>query len=449
MSALLYASLITALPTGALTSSTATTAAGLHAALKALAAEEARLSAAVLRLEAIRTATAAEAPGLPITVSGLLQGQFETYQDSADQLKTGGGLQNRDRFSIRRARLRVGAEWTWVRLGLEVDGNTTSSAKLQLWHAEASFLWRNPDAADPWVVATVGLLDTPFGAEVLESPRLRPFAERSLASRAIFPAEPDLGVRLSGTLRFFDWSIALLNGQPLETKSGFSGLSPTAAKDLVLRFAAHGAPTESLHLSGGISVLTGRGFSPGRDAGKASVGWRDLDENGEIDGTSELQGTAGAGAVASTTFARWAVGAHLSARLLTSLGATELRAEAVLATNLDRGLYLADPVLIGIDVRELGFYAAVLQDLGPYLKIGVRFDSYDPNSDAFESRAGKIYPYPLTVRTIAALVSLSLFEHLRILAEYDFVRDAYGRTSAGVPTDRPNDGLLVRAEVSL
>src|SRR4029079_19144208 len=90
--------------------------------------------------------------------------------------------------------------------------------------------------APPIIKLTGGLFDTPFGYELVESPRTRFFMERSLASRAFFPAEPDFGVRLSGAISLFRYAVAVVNGEPLGTKNGFPGQDPNATKDVVARF---------------------------------------------------------------------------------------------------------------------------------------------------------------------------------------------------------------------
>ena len=45
--------------------------------------------------------------------------------------------------------------------------------------------------------------------------------ERSLQSRAFFPAEPDLGVRLSGEIAWLRYAFAVVNGEPRGIPAGF------------------------------------------------------------------------------------------------------------------------------------------------------------------------------------------------------------------------------------
>ena len=57
------------------------------------------------------------------------------------------------------------------------------------------------------------------------------------------------------------------------------------------------------------------------------------------------------------------------------LRALQLAGEVVIARNLDRGLFPADPVASGRDLRELGYYAQMVQEITLCL-LGVRYDVY-------------------------------------------------------------------------
>ena len=181
-----------------------------------------------------------------IVITGYLQSQLENHDDSEDQLRPGGTPLNQNRFLIRRGRIRVEREWQYSALMMEIDGNTTKGPAIQLFKAEASLLYRAPGEAPspPMVKLTMGLFDAPFGYEVLESPRNRFFMERSLQSRAFFPTEPDLGVRLSGELGWFRYSLAVQNGEPLGTVN-FPGQDPNNHKDFIARIGAIAKPDPS------------------------------------------------------------------------------------------------------------------------------------------------------------------------------------------------------------
>ncbi len=248
---------------------------------------------------------------LGIYVSGYIQAQYENSQLSEDQLQQGGLPLNQDRFLVRRARLRVDRAWQWAHAALEIDGNTTRGPAFGLRRAEVSLLYRNANAeAPPWVRLTAGLTEIPFGYEMTDSSRSRVFMERSTGSLALFPGEPDVGVRLSGGASFFRWSIAALNGEPIDDRPGRPGRDPNAAKDIVGRVGIDTQVHDKLRIAGGASFLGGKGFHAGTEATKNSVIWRDLNENGVLD-AGELAALPGTAAVPSQSFERWVIGADL------------------------------------------------------------------------------------------------------------------------------------------
>jgi hypothetical protein len=383
-----------------------------------------------------------------LSVGGYLQAQLETHQDSTDQLAQGGALLNKDRFSIRRARVSLTGEWEYAALALEVDANTTNGPQVDLRKAEASLQYRPDRSRPPVIMATLGQFDTPFGYELVESPRTRWFLERSTLSRAFWPGEPDLGVRFAGALGFFRWTIAGINGEPLGESTPYSLQDPNAAKDVVFRLGVDVPVRDEFQIAGGISAIRGKGFHPGTDATKSSLTWVDVNGDGLIQPT-ELQPITGRAATPSQNFDRWAVGADLRMNFRSFLGVTKVYGEFVVASNMDRALYPADPVTTGVDQRELGFYAGILQDITPYGVIGFRYDMYDPNSDAFDKRAGRLLPFSEVVTTYSPLIGVAIPDRARLLVEYDIIKDAFARDATGVPADLKNNTWTLRLQVQL
>jgi hypothetical protein len=383
-----------------------------------------------------------------ISIGGYVQAQYEAHQDSEDQLRQGGVLLNQDRFVLRRARLRIEREWRYASVMTELDGNTTHGPSFSFLHAEASVMYRGPgkDAPSPPLVKlTMGLFDVPFGYELVESPRMRPFMERSVGSRAFFPSEPDMGVRLSGALGWFRYAVAIVNGEPRDEKSGFQLVDPNGSKDVVARVGVHVSPREDVELSGGFSMLKGQGFHKGTDATKNSLQWHDLNENGQID-LGELSAIPGTAGTPSQNFGRWAVGADYQLRVKTRIGWTQVYGELALGSNMDRGLFIADPVQNTIDSREVAWYAGIVQEVTPYGLLGFRADSYDPNADFLDRQGGKLVPSSQTIHTYSPLLGLVLPERARLLFQYDVTRDLLGRDLRGVPMDLKNDAWTIRLQ---
>ena len=405
--------------------------------------------AATVRVEREPSLVGGVTGPLGLVFSGYVQAQYENSQASEDQLQQGGTPLNLDRFSIRRARLRVDRVWQWASTTIEIDGNTVRGPTFGLRRAEASLVYRNPDReAPPYARLTAGLSEIPFGYEMTDSARSRYFMERSLGSLALFPGEPDLGVRLSGGLSFFRYALAVVNGEPIDDRPGRFTRDPNAAKDIVGRLGVDTRARDDLRVSGGVSFLTGKGFHAGRDATKNGTLWRDLNENGAID-AGELTAVPATAAVPSQNFSRWAVGADLQFLLETALGRSRLYGEAFLAQNADRGYAVADPILSGNDAREVGFYVAYLQEITKYAIVGFRTDHYDPNADAFDKRGGRLVPFDQSIHTYSPIVGAMLPDRVRILFQYDAIVDSLARDAQGVPTDLKNDQFTIRIQGEL
>ncbi len=176
--------------------------------------------------------------------------------------------------------------------------------------------------------------------------------------------------------------------------------------------------------------------------------WVDTNQNGVID-AGELMGIPGQAATPSANFTHWALGVDLAVRFRTRLGETMIYGEATVAQNLDRGVYVADPVATGINVRELGGYVALVQEVTPYGLLGFRFDYYDPNLDIAQSSAGQLLPFSAAIQTYSPLVGLQLPDRARLLFEYDVVRNNLGLSTTGVPTNLAENHFALRLQVQL
>jgi hypothetical protein len=393
----------------------------------------------------------------PFSVIAFLQTDIHGSQASEDQVQQGGTLLNEDRFVLKTARARLDATWKYVAAQLELEANTVHGPVVRPYHMFGTLRIPNPkDEHLPALAsASLGLFDTPFGFEGPESPRLRYFMDRSVSSRALFPGVPDLGLWVYGALGAFRWSFAAMNGEPLDTR--YQGLAPVSAKQLVTRVGFEAHPRDDLDISGAVSMLRGRGFHPGTDSSKNQITWNDVNEDGSIQ-PAELVGQAATSAIPSQLFDRWAIGADLQVSFRTKLGATRVTGEVTVADNMDRGLYIADPIFLGQDTRELGFHADLTQEITKWAVVGFRYDYYDPNLDAFDKRAGQLIPTNQTIQTLSPLVGFTFagvenhgrsYGKARLLFQYDFIRDHLGRSASGLPTDLANDAWTVRLQVEL
>lgn len=396
-------------------------------------------------------AVAAADYGLYLT--GYVQAQYLHSQLSEDQLQQGGTPLNRDGFAIRRGRVRVGGDWRWVAFAFELDGSTTRGPFFGVRQAHVSALWRNPDATrPPYVMLTAGLTEVPFGYELRLGQREMPFMERSLGSLAMFTGPVDVGVRLRGGVGPFRYDVAVMNGSPLPDVSGSTiAFDPTRRPDVAGRLGFDVRPRR-VAVSGGVSFLTGKGLHAGTDATKNRLVWNDLNENGTYD-TGEIFSVPGTAALPSIGFSRWAFDADVQLGVRTAIGWTRVLAEVTIAQNLDRGVFVADPITAGATLRHLQAYAGAIQEITRWAMLGLRYDYYDYDADLLSHRRGRAVPADASIHTISPMVGAMLPAGVvpvvrgRLVVQYDVVLDALGRDSRGVPSNLKNDQVTVRAQV--
>jgi|GEM_PF-610016 len=387
-----------------------------------------------------------------VTISGFVQGDWaivnQTSQDEVNAA-TGDPLNER-RFTLRRGHVRAAIDRGLVLGALEIDANTVRGPQVRPIDAEASIRW--PPKADdgsrglPFAMATIGLFKTPFGFEVLEADNKRPFLERSAVLRALFPGEFDLGLRLQGGYRFLNYALGIMNGDPIGERA-FPGRDPNQSKDLVFRVGVDTEVMPKVRFEAGVSGVTGSGFHKGTPSTKDTLVWRDVNEDGVVQPT-EIQVIPGTSATPSQNYHRFALGADARLHVaLPRLGELVLRGEIVRATNLDRGLFPADPVSAGRDLREIGWTAGATQEITRYGIVGVRYDRYQPDADASQQLGAHLVPVDMSVSTWALLGGLR-YDGARLLLEYDRNTNAQGRTSSGAPTTLAADVLTLRGEMS-
>jgi hypothetical protein len=406
--------------------------------------------AAILAKQAQQAPPAVGAARLGLRITGYVQADVAFRQSSEDQINTStGDPLNEDRFSIRRARLKTTLDRTYVAGVLEFDGNTVRGPTARIANAEASI--KLPlsvgEGAPPLLMATIGLFKIPFGFEIVESDRDRLFLERSTTERALFPGEYDLGARLQGGWRFLRYSLAAQNGEPIGERS-FPSRDPNHQKDWVGRLGVDGGEGP-VSIAAGFSALYGTGLHKGAAATKPSIQWTDSNEDGVID-SNELRATPGRAAEPSINFPRHALGADLriAVRAL-GLGNTTAYGELYYARDLDRAILPADPTgavdAVGRSYRELGWYVALMQDLGDHATVGARYDYYNPDRDARDNQVGMVVPNDPSYSTLSLVAALRSPEG-RLIAQYDINRNHLGRAPSGLPTNLKDNAFTIRGE---
>jgi len=413
----------------------------------ALRAELARQGAAIEELRAALEAEKHARENPLVKVSGYAQLDWVIHNEaSQDEINgsTGQPL-NQDRFTLRRGHLRVESEKGPVIGSLEIDANTTNGPQVRPLDAEVSYRWpTKPDPAVPSLMATMGLMRTPFGFEVQEPDAVRPFLERSAVLDALFPGQFDLGMRFKAKYRFLDAAIGIMNGNLIGNKV-FPDLDPVQTKDLVGRLGAEVEVVPGIRVEWGVSADTGTGFHPGTPATKNQLVWQDQNGDGLVE-PNEIVAVGGTPATPSQVFHRYALGGD--ARIIVRidpLGDLSFRGEVVNAVNLDRGLEVADPVSAGHDLREVGWSGGATQELTRWGMVGVRYDVYNPNGDASQQRAANLVPIDRTYSTVA-LMGMLRYGGNRLLLEYDINKNPLGLGVNGAPTTLADNALTLRAQ---
>jgi len=369
-------------------------------------------------------------------------------QDSVDELDPATRRPlNQERFLIRRGRVRAEVRRALDAGALsgafELDGNTIDGPAARLLGAQVGYAY---PARAPLVSISAGLFKTPFGAEVPASERDKAFLEPPAFARGLFPGNYDAGVMARGRYGLARWSIALVNGAPVGDAQ-WRGRDPTGSYDVVGRVGAAVSGPRRSRVEAGVSAITGTGLHPGAPPTKDGFQWVDENQNGIIDGVHELQVVPGSPGTPSVTYDRSALGADLQLHwCLRRLGTGTAFGEAVIATNLDRGIRYADPIAASRDLRHLGFALGVVQNVGSVVQAGARYDRYDVDRDASE-RAGIEIVGADQVFSTLALMAAARWRDARLIAEYDHERNPLGRDDAGAPATRSADRVTLRAQV--
>jgi hypothetical protein len=388
--------------------------------------------------------------GRGVSLYGLIQADLAVAQGAQDQINPDNDQPlNTNRFLVRRARLGAHMDRTYGEGAVEIDGNTVEGPALRLVDAHASVKLPGSGAM-PLLMATIGLVRTPFGSEVPQADKDRFFLERSIAARALFPGEYDLGLRLMGGWHFLRYALAVQNGEPLGA-GRFAGLDPNKRKDIVGRLGVDDEILDGIRVAGGASVLSGKGFHPAPSATKATVSWSDTNGDGSLQ-PSEVTGAPATSASSSSSFSRFAVGGDLLVAAKTSwLGDTSVAAQVYFANDLDRGLQPADPLGNATggqarSFRELGYHVALTQQLTDLAAVGVRYDYYDPDRDAYTRVVGNIVPNSSSYSTVSLTAMIVGSGWGRAVLQYDLNRNHLGLDASGYSTNLASNALTLRGE---
>jgi hypothetical protein len=384
-----------------------------------------------------------------VQASGYVQGQYQNFQQSENQLSADGGrLLNNTGFSVPRVRAVIEGSNNWSAAVLEYDIANLNSAFSGVQRAEATLHWRNPKSNVPYLAGTFGVFRTPFGAEAERSARLRYYAENALVTQAFFPGQADLGFRAMGGVAWFRYAVAFVNGHPIN-EPRWGGRAPTKQGDVLGRLGVD-ADLGAVRIIGGASLLKGKGFSPGSPATKDTITVRDVNESGVVTPQSVTL-IPGRAATASRTFERWGTGVDLELSAnVADVWRFWLRGEFLFGQNLDRNLFISDPILLGYNQRSYGAVGSFDNIIYQVGLLGFRYDFYQPDPDSTARIGGDVVRSSRRIETATFLAGLQLpGTNTRIFAEYDRVKDHLALATSGRPADLKNNRFILRLQVSL
>lgn len=260
-----------------------------------------------------------------IKFSGYIQARYESDETSTDGVDANGNSTNKDRFDVRRARIKLTANPS-IRTLLVYQADLTDDVTTK----DAYLGYIIGDSQDIAATFLLGQMKWPFGWEIIESSAVRETPERSIVIQKLFPGERDKGAMFSSPLSDrFRWEAGLFNGTGANTDDNNS------VKDFVgrLRYKVNS------RLNAGVSGYFGKTFVP--PANPPGLG-TNVDKN--------------------------RYGADFQYYLRTAT----VKAEWIFGKN--------------DETDSQGGYLQLAQNFGPKYTGVVKYDTYDPNTDASGDR---------------------------------------------------------------
>ncbi len=375
---------------------------------------------------------------------GYIQPQYQIAQKKGIASYEGGNFQKNtdNRFMVRRARLK--SEYQLLsKNGLEKKG--LFSLQMEVTERGVNII----DAFARWYVApqfsvTAGMMDHPYGNEVLTSSSNMESPERGRASQILLPGEKDLGAMVSfepkGTIwEYFKLDAGFFNGQ------GYSG--PTdfdSFKDLNVRLSMKPLLVDvNQTLSGGLSALYGGWVQENRHRYhmEGYMGNKSFVDDSSLNNMGSKAPREYLG------FDAQYVWKHRR-------GKTELRGEywkgvqsGTSATTVSPGTLPTDPVF----VREFdaAFFYLVHSVLDNKWEVVLKYDWYDPNKEVSGEAitpTGNFTRADIKYNTLGLGLTHYITPNLKILCYYAMVNNE-STSLNGYTSDVEDNVFTLRMQV--
>ena len=347
-----------------------------------------------------------------LKISGFIQAQYQYADTVGAKTFNGGnfGKETDNRFSVRRARLKVAYERSFGSAVIQINvGEKGVDVKNAYINLIAPF-------AKP-LSLTGGIFDRPFGYAISYSSTAMEVVERPIVFETLFPSQQDVGAMLS-----FD----------APSSSVFSGLKVSAGffngnainqdvdkyKDFIghLSFDGFGLG-DNVHLNLGASTYIGNVYNPAATVYEM--------RNGAFAPTTEKVGAK---------LRRRYVGFDGQLSIKTAIGKTQLVSEYIWGKQPGTEKSSASPSYSTLPTGDAylrdfaGGYATLIQNIYQFAVFG-RYEWYDPNTKVSGNEVGKAADMPGGKATNATdltqqVVSLGAFyepvKNIRFTAQYDF-----------------------------
>ncbi len=384
-----------------------------------------------------------------IRISGYIQPQYQIGSSEGAVGYSGGNFQefSNNRFMLRRGRIRFDYvhfddyDHPKLQFVFQFDGTERGVNIRDFWGR----YWMGKRSM---FHMTTGMFARPFGYEINLSSGDREAPERGRMSQILMKTERDLGVMFSfepqyaqGFLKNIKIDAGIFNGQGLtgqvETDSYKDFITQAMIKPVKL--------TKSIKISGGVSLLAGgiRQWTP-------AVARMGSGLNGapmfKIDSLATKTGDR---------LPRLYKGIHAQLQWKHALGLTELRAERWTGTQTATRVTSETPAgpvsgnngqLLDPYVRNFsGVFLLILHRIGQSrTQLGVKYDTYDPNTKVTESSWGgansDLTGADIRYATLGAGFIRQVTDNMKVVGWYEWVRNE----KASIPgfTDDIRDNVM-------
>jgi len=402
-----------------------------------------------------------------IKISGYLQPQFQVADSTGEQSYAGGNFTDTDkRFQLRRARVKVQYDAPLNEKGIspaqfvfQIDV-TQNGVTIKDMYGKLTDKWIG------WFSLTAGMQNRPFGYEIGYSSSMRESPERSRVIQIIFPNERDLGAMIiiqgpkTGTWNWLKLEAGMFNG----TGAPGAGVN-TSDFDKKKDFIGHLSMSRTVggekikyglgvsYYDGGFRIDTSNVWKPGLDAA-GTPGFLPVSTKADV-----------APSKANREYAkRKYTGVDAQFSIDWFPGITTLRGEYLQGEQPGTSSTTTSPSapVVTNDIYNRNFngaYFYFLQDIlqTPFQAI-VKYDWYDPNTDAAGDEVGKPVTGNVKATTAADLKYTTLGlgmayrynENIKFTAYYDMVEnEESSNLASGInySRDLPDNVFTLRMQV--